>query len=124
MVTWLARIFAALAHRCHRLPIPKFTLVLLCNLFCLLKVEGQRVKESLAVLLNVDLVLGDGIDCHAGFFHGQQMRRDAPVFQNRRLRRPLPRLLRVKRGLQGFHLVCTENPVRVDDVMESPKLAE
>jgi hypothetical protein len=51
---------------------PKFVLGLLYKLLCLLKVGGQRVKESLAVLFNVNLMIGHGFDYDAGLFHGRQ----------------------------------------------------
>ena len=36
----------------------------------------------------------------------------------------MPRAVRFYRALGFEILVCTENPIRIDDVMESPKLAE
>jgi hypothetical protein len=50
----------------------ELTLGRLYELLCLLKVGSQRVKESLAVLLNVNLVLGHGLDDDAGLFRGRQ----------------------------------------------------
>jgi hypothetical protein len=66
----------------------ELTLGRLYELLCLLKVGSQRVKESLAVLLNVNLVLGHGLDDTRAFFVGGNMLRDSPVFLNRRLTRP------------------------------------
>jgi hypothetical protein len=50
----------------------ELTLGFLYELLCFLKVRSQRVKEPLAVLLNVNLMLGHGLDDDAGLFHGLQ----------------------------------------------------
>jgi hypothetical protein len=51
------------------------------QVLCLLKVGSQRVKEPLAVLLNVNLVVSHGFDYYAGLFHGCNMHCDLPLFQ-------------------------------------------
>ena len=64
------------------LPIPNSRLAILY--VRLLKVGSQRLKESLAVLLDVNLMGRHGFNRYAGLFHGRQ-------YASRFVRFPEPR---------------------------------
>jgi hypothetical protein len=100
--------FTLLAYRCHFVfPACRFQIHAWppVQALCLLKVGSQRAKESLAILLNVTWCLVTDLMMTRAFFIGGNMLRDFARFPEPPTEVALPCLLRVKCGLQGFHLL-------------------